>query len=151
MSQPTWKCIANLGDVDYLEYGGYFVFEDTTGVYPPEAELLQEPCEDETRYTVHRFVLEPCTFVDGVLSDNASPTHSAWFADSLQSIADFVGMTYLELVIALCDTSTREGAIKERAHAWRAIGDYHGFDNLDSYPLMLTRAEADARYRGTEK
>jgi hypothetical protein len=35
----------------------------------------------------------------------------------------------------------------ERALAWQAVGDYHGFDDLDSYPLTFkSRAEVEARY-----
>ncbi len=34
----------------------------------------------------------------------------------------------------------------ERAQAWRCVGEYHGFDNLDSYPIYFTRAEIEARY-----
>jgi len=38
----------------------------------------------------------------------------------------------------------------ERAHAWRDVGEYHGFDNLDEYPLTLTREEVQARYTDGE-
>ena len=47
MSQPVWSCIANLGDVNPIDYGGYFVYIDTTGVYPPEAELLIAPSDND--------------------------------------------------------------------------------------------------------
>ena len=38
--QPKWKLIAQLGDVNPIDYGGYFIYEDETGVYPPEGEKL---------------------------------------------------------------------------------------------------------------
>lgn len=34
------------------------------------------------------------------------------------------------------------------AHAYRAIGDYHGWDNLDGYPLTFTkRREVERRIK----
>jgi hypothetical protein len=66
MSQPIWKFVVNLGDTDPIENGGYFVFTDETGVYPPEVELLEEPAEDSKTWTVYRFVLENCTFASDI-------------------------------------------------------------------------------------
>jgi hypothetical protein len=130
-----------LGDRHPLEYGGYFVYEDKTGVYAPEAELLITPENDGGKYEVRRFILEPCTFQDGVLSDNKfHPETPAWFAGSIGSIANFIGMPVAELIDALVN-----GNLVHKAMAWQAIGDYHGFDNLDSYPLYFNRAEAEAR------
>ena len=147
--QPRWRLVANLGDTTPLEYGGYFVYRDATGVYPPEAELLREPEDGNAlddpaaRWTVYRFILEPCTFVDGVLSDNPfHPGHAVWFADSLVGLASFTGQTELELITAFCSDDARV-----RADAWRTVGDYHGYENLDSYPIELTRAEVKRRYR----
>lgn len=35
----------------------------------------------------------------------------------------------------------------QRALVYRAIGEYHGYENLDQYPLTFkTRAEVEARY-----
>jgi len=141
--QPEWKLIANLGDVHPVDHGGYFVYEDQTGVYPPEAELLISPDTDEGNWIVYRFILEPCTFTNGILSDNKyHPDHKAWFADSLQSIASFVDRSVDGLI-----TSLTHGDVVDRAMAWREIGEYHGFENLDSYPLTFTdRAEVEKRY-----
>ena len=154
MSQPSWKLVANLGDVNPLDYGGYFVFVDETGVYPPEAELLV--INDDCQILAYRFVLKPCTFIDGVLSDNRfHPDHCAWFATTaakmaarpqdgkgLADIAAFTGIEESELVGMLCSEDPIELAL-----AYRAIGEYHGFDNLDSYPLEMSHAEARARYK----
>ncbi len=52
-----------------------------------------------------------------------------------------MGTTEEALVALFCS----EEAL-ERAQAWRMIGEYHGFDNLDSSPLTMTREEAKARY-----
>jgi hypothetical protein len=159
--QPKWKLLANLGDVNPIEYGGYFIFEDGTGVYDPQGEYLEAPDDDTGTWYVYRFDLDRCTLTtsepdhDGstytVLSDNPyHPLHPAWFArkdpkrpqdSGLEDVANFTGQDVAELEAALCSED-----VIERAHAYRDIGSYHGFDNLDSYPLTLTRAEVDARY-----
>lgn len=160
MSQPKWKLIANLGDVNPIDYGGYFIYIDETGVYDPEAELLIAP-EDEDEdgngeWTIYRFELERCTYIDGILSDNRfHPELSAWFAQSpaeraerpqdttnLANVASFIDSTEDALQTDLCSDDPIA-----RAHAYRAIGDYHGFENFDSYPITLrNRAEVEARY-----
>lgn len=142
--QPSWKLVANLGDRNPVDHGGFFVFTDETRVYPPEVELLESPDNDEGgTWTVYRFILEPCTFANGVLSDNKfHPEHPAWFADSIGSVSNFVGVPTAELIDMLVN-----GNPTNKAWAWKAIGDYHGFENLDSYPLTFTnRAEVEARY-----
>lgn len=151
-TQPVWKYLANLGDATPLLYGGLFVYTDETGVYPPEAELLLEPADDidvdspKARWTVFRFILEPCTYINGVLSDNKyHPNKAAWFAKDLPSLASFIGME-LETLISLFTSADP----CQRAHAWQSVGDYWGFDNLDSYPEKYTRAEIEARYTDGE-
>lgn len=158
-NQPDWKCVANLGDRNPIDNGGYFVYVDQTGVYPPEAEWLEEP-EDYldnvfAMWTVYRFTLEPCTFVNGILSDNPfHPGHPAWFAKPesertkrpqdttyLKNICDCNSISMGDLVRLFCS----EDPI-ERAIAWRAVGIYHGFDELDYYPLKLTEMEVRKRY-----
>jgi len=137
--QPDWKTIANLGDANPCEHGGYFVHIDETGEYAPEGEWLEVSDEDNPKpyARVYRFSLEPCTFIDGILSDNKfHPGNPAWFADSLHQIATSNGCTFESLVYCLTSKSPID-----RAHAWRDIGQYHGFENLDGYPLHLTKAE----------
>lgn len=154
--QPKWKFIANLGDKHPLDYGGYFVYKDTTGVYEPEAVLLQEPESEGGKYTAYRFILETCTYINGVLSDNKyHPNKAAWFAkpqgerkgrpqDStyLSSVADYVEMSTHELINLFISADPLK-----RALAWLAVGEYHGFDNLDQYPEKYLRAEVKKRYR----
>ena len=156
MSQPVWECIAQLGDKNPIDHGGYWILRDTTGVYTEEAELLVVPDDEDREYTIYRFTLDRCTFINGVLSDNKfHPEHAAWWAKPederkarpqdttyLKNIADFIGMEVDELADHFCS----EDALK-RAAAYRAVGDYHGFDNLDDYPLTMTRREVKARYK----
>ena len=156
MSQPAWECIAQLGDKNPVDHGGYWILRDTTGVYTEEAELLVVPEDDDGDYMIYRFILERCTYVNGVLSDNKfHPDKSAWWAKTeeerksrpqdstyLKNVADFIGMDVEELADHFCS----EDALK-RAVAYRAVGDYHGFNNLDDYPLTMKRREVKARYK----
>lgn len=176
MSQPVWECIGQLGDASPTEYGGYWIFRDKTGVYVEEAELLICPEEDEDEwdeesgepkpeepenYEVRRFSLERCTWTPklfdmGVLSDNKyHPDHAAWWAapeggkkdrpqDStyLSGVCSFADVELDELRRMFCS----EDAL-QRAQAYRLIGEYHGWANLDDYPLMLTKTEVEERYK----
>ena len=123
----------------------------------PSYEDGDEYVDDEDgEYTIYRFTLHRCTFINGVLSDNTfHPEHAAWWAKPeaernarpqdttyLKNIADSIGMDVEELADQFCS----EDALK-RAMAYRAVGDYHGFENLDSYPLTMTRREVKSRYK----
>lgn len=158
MSQPKWKFVANLGDASPLEHGGFFVYEDEIGVVDAEAEVLVLDDEsDDPHYTAYRFTLEPCTFIDGVLSDNKfHPDYPVWFASKdaehkarhgydqwtrFCEIAESVEKTPEELAAAFCDPDPRV-----RAFAYQLIADYHGYDEFDQYPLKLRKREARKRY-----
>lgn len=144
MSQPVWQLVAQLGDMNPTEYGGYWIFEDTSGAYAPEGEILILDDEDseESSGEVFRFIMENCTYQNGILSDNKfHPSHSVWFGDELDSLSSFYGQSSAELIEAF----TSSDPIK-RAFAWRAVGEYFGFYELDSYPLRLSRAEIVERY-----
>jgi hypothetical protein len=141
--QPEWTMLANLGDVNPLNHGGVFVYTDATGVYPPEVEIIEPDDDDEpTSWTVHRFILEPCTLVNGVLSDNPfHPDHPAWFADGLQAVADSTDRGLSSLQAALCSED-----IITRAFAYVDVARHFGLENFDEYPLTLDRTEANERY-----
>lgn len=140
MSQPEWIKVGTLGDINPIDYDGGFVFEDTTGVYPPEVEYyVRDSDDDDSKIRVYRFIVEPCTFINGVLSDNPyHKDHAVWFADSLTALASFCGIDELVQMFCSPDTMTR-------AHAWLEVGLYWGFNELDDYPLVLTYTEAEAR------
>ena len=144
MSQPKWKCVGNLGDKNPVDHGGLLVFVDETGVYPPEVEKIEPPCDGEKRWEVRRVVLDPCTYVNGVLSDNKfHPNHPAWFADDLDSVCSSMDVERDELIRLFCSDEPME-----RAEAWRCVLDQHGWANVDDYPLHLTRNEIKNRLRG---
>ncbi len=152
--QPKWKFIANLGDANPLDYGGYFIYKDTTGVYPEEGELLQVDNEDardeKLKYTVYRFGLDRLKMVDGYLVPiqyekswpNPLKNYDEWFHRDLAAVAQSIGSTKVTLEEAFCSPDPLL-----RAEAYLAVGQYHGMDNLDSYPLKLNAKEAKARYR----
>lgn len=158
MSQPKWKFVTNLGDKHPLDHGGLFVYIDETGVYPPEMERVEPNSDDDKDgWEVHRVVLDRCTYIDGILSDNKfHPTHAAWFAQPeserkerpqdttyLQGVCDCMDYDMDELIADFCSDDPVRLAM-----AYRAIGDYHGWQNLDSYPLEFTsRSELKKRYR----
>ncbi len=132
--QPEWKTISSS---DYMA-----VKVDTTGVYPPEmvhVDDLGESAEElDGQFLVHRFPLDRCTFVNGILSDNQfHPELAAWFADKLPEIANSCGMPLGILRAMLCSDDANHLAI-----GYDAIGSYYGFDEFDEYPEYMTEAEA---------
>ena len=146
-NQPTWKVIANLGDTDPVSYGGYFVMVDTTGVYVPEAELIEPPCDEvnledpEARWTIYRFCLEPHTYINGVLSDNKyHPERAARYAHRICGVAECVDTLVEEFIAAL----TGDDPIA-KASAYRELVMYFGPDEFDDYPLELTYQEVVER------
>lgn len=140
MTQPIWRCIAQLGDASPTEYGGHWVFIDETGTHEPEAEVLF--VHDHGLNWAYRYCLDKCYWTDGVLSDNEyHKNHPAWFADELDAVSRYADWDHDNLIDALCGDD-----VVLRARAYHDIGSYFSFDNLDGYPLELTRSEVEARY-----
>lgn len=138
--------VTNLGDVNPLDYGGFFLVErsgegseDYQSVECVVIELdnPDEQEEEKQQFTVYRFVPELCYFerdpnsgYQGVLSDNEyHKDMPAWFASDI--------LRYRDDFDEFIDDITSENP-DQRAIAYRDIGDYHGFDNLDNYPLQFT-------------
>ena len=153
--QPVWKYVANLGDATPKDHGGKFLFQDETGTYPPELDVLVEPSFDNPRVWLrYRFVLEPLRYLqqndkgewvsvssdlDGVLNDNPYHPHmKVWFADNIKSIADSAGTTKSELIDQLTSDD-----IMERAWAYITVSDHYGYDEFDSYPIEMTELDVD--------
>jgi hypothetical protein len=140
-NQPKWECVAQLGDVDPVEYGGYWILRDTTGVYPEEAEVLPETSEKKRQ--IFRFILEKCTYQNGILSDNKfHPEHEVWFAKYLEQIAESTDYPVEQLIQDFCD----DDCLK-RAMAYRAVYDYHGLHEFDWSPIQLSKSECRKRYK----
>jgi hypothetical protein len=141
-NQPKWQAVAQLGDVNPLDYGGYWVLVDTTGEFTPEGEFV-EVDEQTNCLTIYRFSLEQCSLINGVLSDNKYHSeYPAWFAEGLESVAAFCGVPVLELRVMFCADDP-----VVRARAYGDVASYHGWNNLDDDPLVLSRSEGRSRYR----
>jgi hypothetical protein len=153
--QPVWKLVANLGDVNVADYGGFLVYVDTTGVYPPEAEIY-ETDEQEHGGEVYRFVLDPPrfkTFKPGHYNQATLHIPSErnrswywypeWFVKYLDSVASTCGTTKFQLLRGLFS----KDPIK-RAVAYRDIVGNFGPFEFDQYPVKLTEEEAHERYPG---
>jgi len=139
--------LANLGDVNPIDHGGYFVYRDTTGVYAEEGEKL---FVYEDSWQIYRFPLDRLKMVQGYLvplrysPDWPEPLfrYDEWFHKDLDRVASYVGQSVEELRNAFCSDDPIV-----RAGAYEAIGDYFGYENLDGYPLTFTsRNEVQARY-----
>lgn len=148
--QPQWQIVANLGDETPLDHGGLFVLVDKTGVYTPEVENL-DVIDDggPPRWIVNRIILEQCTFIDGVLSDNKfHPDSSVWFSDDLDAVASYIGAESKQVLIdQLCSADPIE-----RAHAYRAMADYHGYYNFSGDgDLYTSKFELMNHYRQLQR
>ena len=154
--QPEWKFVANLGDVHPIDYGGYFVYEDQTGVYAPEAEKLFAE-EDPDVWTVYRIVLDRCQlvidanrrhylvphgFADRTDLPHPIESYEEWFCDHLPGVAASTGLSVIDLEQYFCDPNPCR-----RALAYQTVADTEGWENFDEYPLHFKdRAEVEARY-----
>ena len=140
--QPEWECIANIGDANPIDHGGKFILVDKTGRYAPEMEVLEKEYNRSNSWMVWRFIMEPHTYIRGVLSDNPyHPDKPVWYADDIKSVAETCGMTPLALINALCSHDARE-----RAEGYYCLFTCLSADNFDSYPLTLDREEVEERY-----
>ena len=150
-NQPEWECIAQVGNATPIEYGGQWILRDKTGVYTEEVELLQvDKSAKKYSCTIYRYCLDRLKIVDGYLIpfkyDSSWPhepvQYTEWFTDDLDSVASFTGIAIDTLREWFCSDDACE-----RARAYEAIGMYHGFDNLDSYPFVgRTKFEVVNRY-----
>ena len=137
--QPVWECVGHIGDVDCITYGGGFVYEDTTGVYPPEVAYF-EPASDAEWHskddlavcTVYRFILE-------------RDSTREWWYESLPQIASFTGIPLAEL-----QSIARGDNVLALANLYSDLISYHGAIEFDSYPVQITEREARAKYAGEQ-
>jgi transglutaminase-like putative cysteine protease len=145
--QPKWRLLGQLGDLNPIDHGGWYVYEDENRVYEPEAEAITPYGEDAygnpTKWIVSRFTLEPYTYVNGILSDNPfHPDFPVWFADDIEGIAKCIGKEKETLIADLCS-----GDFLRRAGAYYEIVLFRGICEFDQYPIEFRkRAEIEARY-----
>ena len=104
------------------------------------------------RYTCWRFDLERLQVVANdqgrifLIPEDMDPEdpapHDAWFHKDLRDVAKTCGFEYQEMVDLFCSANPMD-----RAVAYRALGHYHGMENLDDYPISISRLAAEDRYR----
>jgi len=121
------KELGHIGDVNYVEYGGGPVYEDDDGSssvewIEPDEENFDEP---GATWTVYRVEL-----------DQEIPD---WI--DVQDIANSVGRSWMEIA-----SDFKSPDPMRRAFAYWDVAGYHGWHELDNYPLELGRAEVGARY-----
>lgn len=140
-AQPSYFCIANLGDVNPFEHGGAFVCIDRRGIYDPilliydqdtrkRSEIILERC--------HKIVCDDETFF-GVGTNRFHPKYKEWFSDHLESAADFAGWDLEEFI----DLLTSQDVVK-CASAYLTLVGYYGAEEFDQYPFIYeTDGEAE--------
>lgn len=137
MAEPQIKVIGNLGDATPLDYGGFIVYETKTGErksieaeYWPEPESRKERYgESQDYYEIDRFTVE-----DDVLKD------LSWVKD-WDGIAETMGTSEAEI-----KKLARSKNPLDRAEVYRMVGDYSGWENIDGYPITLSRKEMEERW-----
>ena len=159
-TQPQWQQIGSVGDVNPIDHGGGFIYSDLSGNYPPEIEWIQPAGEDEygdpIDWLVYRWILDRCTWINEILSDNRyHPNLPAWYAKPeseretrpqdttyLSNVCKCAGQPERQIIADLCSPNANV-----RALAYLEIAQYHGFDNFDQYPLTFTdQDELEKRY-----
>lgn len=142
-AQPSYFCIANLGDADPFTHGGAFVCIDRRGIYDPILLIYDQ--DFRKRFYVE---LEPCFRIMsesdqkeilGVGANPFHPTISEWWGDrkSLDSLADFCGKNLEDVVNNLICSNT-----VTRASVYLTLIDYHGIHEFDSYPHQYENEES---------
>lgn len=147
-NQPTWEFVRNLGDVSApLEHGGLFLYRDASNVYGYEMTRLVSIGRNKIQ--MHHVYLGRCKVVEGYLVPYAyekdwpfePSAYQEWFAKSLDAVSECFGVETEELVAML---GSEDGLL--RAHAYRMVLDYHGWDNGDGYPEEMSRRDAKRRF-----
>ena len=131
MSQPSYFCIANLGDVNPFEHGGAFVCIDRRGVYDPILLIYDQDFRRRSEVTLERChkIPDVSNFLWEVGTNRFHPKHVEWFSDSLENCFQFNGSKISEIVNKLTSSN-----VVERAIAYKMLVDYHGIHEFDQHP-----------------
>ena len=152
MTQPSFHCVANIGDATPLAHGGAFILTDLRGCYDPELLILNphgsDRYGDPTHWKRFSIVCERLTAIKNqageyiALSDN--PFHvdyPAWFGteENLQSLASSTGASVHELVTEAISSNP-----VHRASFYQKLLDYHGSVNFQAELQEVNKREAKA-------
>lgn len=143
------KVIANLGDVDYLKYGGAMLVQSPDNYYYLEGYTPESEGGDGLIYQVEP---EPLDLYHGHLiprhiseAENLPypiEAYYTWFdSRDLLAAANYAGLPVDELQVRL----TSDDVIT-RARAYLTLIEYVGWFEFDQYPIELSPAEIAARY-----
>jgi hypothetical protein len=151
-NQPSFHCIANIGDATPLLHGGAFVLVDLRGCYDPELLILEPEGSDRygdpTSWKRYTIICDRLTAIKNkageyvALSDNPfHADHPAWFGTEkeLQALASSCGMSVHGLVF---DATSSDSVL--RASFYRKVLDSHGPVNFEASPREMNREEAKA-------
>jgi hypothetical protein len=147
-SQPKWKCVGRVGDADPIAYGGGFVYQDTTGIYPPAMTWFEEATDEDWKdngerceVTVYHLLLEKGTMAD----DDRRPHHEWWWG-SLADVAQDTGVPLEDLEEWADSTNPMD-----RACLYRVLIHYHGVVEFDPSPVRMTEKQAYEKFAGELK
>lgn len=134
--------MAAAGDPQSVEVLGDWIEEhEPAGVprltWQQIVEVAQDPPKPETYFVPYRW--------DSTWSHPVWQ-YREWFDGDLSSVASFVGEDEDTLRQWLADRDPRL-----RARAYRAIGEYHGYVNLDSDLLRLTPRQLEKRWEKQDR
>ena len=130
-NQPRWKLLDNLGDVHPVDYGGFFVYMDRTGVYPAEVELLESPDSDDAPegWDTYRAAIKENPMLE-------------WWWDKLSEVATSTGTSLAEL------ERMAQGDTIGRAMVYQLLFSHFGAHEFDSYHNHYTkRSHLPRRFR----
>lgn len=129
--QPSYFCIANLGDVNPFEHGGEFVCIDRRGIYDPILLIYDQDFRERREITLercHKIINEENHLHVG--TNIYHPFSTEWFSSDLAGVASFFDCHFEDLVNMLCSNS-----VLRRANAYLMLCEYYGVSNFDEYPL----------------
>lgn len=141
-AQPSYFCIANLGDADPFFYGGDFVCVDRRGIYDPILLMYDQDSRKRSEITLercHKIVDDDGKFL-GVGTNRFHPRYRAWFSDDLEAVTEFAGWKFDEFINLL----TSQDVVK-LASAYCTLISYHGVYEFDHDPYVY-ESEEDAEH-----
>jgi hypothetical protein len=146
--QPSYWCIATLGDVDPLQYGGKFVCIDRRGIYAPIMLILQGKERGKKERLCHEIELGRCFIVrdsggemKGVGANHFHAHMTEWFGSysHLEDVANFAGYNSEK---ALAESLASQNVL-DRAQAYDSLVSYFGGHVFDQEPRVFDRRGAE--------
>ncbi len=158
------KYHGTIGDVNFIEYGGGPVFSSKDR-RDPWVEYVEPPADDDDNedpnaenYTVYRVDLERMKWM--VSSDDQKPhlvsyrVQRDWEDHAPVSRREEWWMQDINSVMKCCDQRfhifvdqiTGDDPL-DLAFAYQTLALYHGWGELDHYPLRMSEREVKKRYR----